>query len=198
MDLSHKDLINSSDFLSRMREVIAITAIGPSALRNQGVEGFIDCVRRFLGKLDLEIFVQNDETLFQRQLDQQTQNLLDILGVDYWGTARKGLNLFLRDVLYNRYLCERFNFQLIEPWLEIPLDSAVARGLRTRSARGLLPSWPGLKRLTKGQSDLYQNFAQSLASKAKIARVHLDVYLWLENRGSKPADTDNQGVTQCL
>jgi hypothetical protein len=172
----------SRDFLSVMQEAVAIAAIGPSSLRNQGVAGLIDCVREFLSKLDLRTFVQGDQTLFQRQLGRQTRCLLDILEVKSWGAARKGLNLFLRDVLYNRYLCDHFDFQLVEPWLEIPLDSAVTQGLKARCTKGSLPTWPGLKRLTENESDLYQTFAQSLADQAGIARVHLDMYLWLENR----------------
>ncbi|MBT3272876.1 MAG: hypothetical protein HN368_06965 [Spirochaetales bacterium] len=43
-------------------------------------------------------------------MDNTTEHLLDVfsLTVRPWGTARKAVNLFLRDVLYNRYLCSKF------------------------------------------------------------------------------------------
>jgi hypothetical protein len=117
-------------------------------------------------------------------LDRQTEALLDTLPIDGrpWGAARKALNLFLRDSLYNRYLSDHFNLQQIEAWLEIPLDSAVARGLQSGTGRGVLPRWPGLKHLDPSVSTSYQNAAAEHARVLGIARVHLDMYLWLENR----------------
>ena len=76
----------------------------------------------------------------------------------------------------------RYYTRAIEPWLEIALDSAVARGLKTHGQRGELPRWPGLKSLIKSDSDRFQGFALGYAAEKGITRVHLDMYLWLENR----------------
>lgn len=92
------------------------------------------------------------------------------------------MNLFLRDALYNQYLSRRFGIGKIEAWLEVPLDSAVARGLKAEAGRGGLPQWPGLKNLTPEVSDMFQTFALAYAHTVKITPVHLDMYLWLENR----------------
>ena len=59
----------------------------------------------------------------------------------HWGAARKAVNLFLRDALCNRYLAEEFNLKKAEAWMEIPLDSAVARGITDgegTSSRGII------------------------------------------------------------
>lgn len=176
--------IRPDAFLQKIQEYVAITAIGASTLRNQGAPGVVENARRFLADMNLECFVDLDKSQFKARLDHETENLLKVLPVSGrpWGTARKALNLFLREVLYNRYLCERFSFQHLESWLEIPLDSAVARGLKKKTGKGALPIWPGLKHLTKDQSDEFQSFAQRLADQMGIARVHLDAYLWTEYR----------------
>ena len=70
----------------------------------------------------------------------------------------------------------------VEYWFEIPLDSAVAKGLIENDTKGDLPPWPRLKRLNKDDSDKYRKFAEMLAIKEGIARVHLDMTLWLRNR----------------
>jgi len=122
---------------------------------------------------------------FQLWLDSQTELLLDSLPIKNrpWGAARKAINLFLRDSLYNQYLCKQFKLQSIETLLEIPLDSAVAKGLKKLdSNRGELPRWPGLKNLTRKVSEDFQAFASEQANLKGIVRVHLDMYLWLANR----------------
>ncbi len=121
---------------------------------------------------------------FQLWLDRQTELLLDTLPIKNrpWGAARKAINLFLRDALYNQYLCKQFKLQLIESWLEIPLDSAVVKGLKLQSNPGELPRWPGLKDLEPNLSEKFQFFASKRANLKGVARVHLDMYLWLDNR----------------
>ena len=110
--------------------------------------------------------------------------LLDSLPINGrpWGAARKVINLFLRDALYNKYLCRKFKIDKLELWLEIPLDSAVARGLKTQAGHGGLPQWPGLKNLKPDVSDTFQRSALEYAHTRDIERVHMDMYLWLQNR----------------
>ncbi len=117
-------------------------------------------------------------------LDRQTEFLLDDFPISGrpWGAARKAINLFLRDTLYNQYLCRRFGFHKLESWLEVPLDSASARGLKLAAGRGVLPRWPGLKHLGPAVSEEFQEFATGHARTIGLERVHLDMYLWLENR----------------
>ena len=166
-----------------MQRKVAVTAVGPSALRGQG-KGVLGASQNFLAKISLARIPISSTKSFQRWLDRQTDLLLDSLPIKNrpWGAARKALNLYLRDVLYNRYLCQKFTIEQLEPRLEIPLDSAVAQGLKRLSKHGELPQWPGLKKLTKPVSEKFQEFASEVASKRQIERVHLDMYLWLENR----------------
>lgn len=70
----------------------------------------------------------------------------------------------------------------IDTCLEVPLDSAVAIGIKKRFPIRALPTWLGLKWLTKPQSDVYQARASVIADRMGIARIHLDIYLWTENR----------------
>jgi len=171
-----------NDFIPTLQRKVAVTAVGPSALRGQG-KGVLSATQEFLSKVSLARLPRSDPRRFGFWLDRQTERLLTLpLKSRPWGAARKAINLFLRDVLYNRYLCRHFRINRVESWLEVPLDSAVARGLKRSSQRGELPSWPGLKGLTKPVSDQYQIFANELSKEKNIERVHLDMYLWLENR----------------
>jgi len=171
------------DFISTLQRRTGVTAVGPSALRRQG-RGVLAAAQRFLGAIDLTRVPTSSTQRYRKWLDDRTEALLDSLPVAGrpWGTARKALNLFMRDVLYNRYLNRHFGINGLEPWLEVPLDGAVARGLKKRSGRGGLPQWPGLKNLRPDTSDRFQDFALEHARAWGVDRVHLDVYLWLENR----------------
>lgn len=174
---------NPDSFIPTMQRRVATVAIGPSTLRGQG-KGVIQATQKFLARLSLTRIPSSSEARFLAWLDRQTESLLDALPINNrpWGAARKAINLFLRDALYNRYLTRRFDLRRLEPWLEIPLDSAVAKGLKRLAGRGVLPPWPGLKHLRNGVSKAYQAVASAFARRQGIARVHLDIYLWLENR----------------
>ena len=172
-----------NDFIPTLQRKVAVTAVGPSALRGQG-KGVLAATQKFLPGISLTRLPKSNPIRFESWLDRQTNDLLDTLPLETrpWGAARKAINLYLREALYNQYLCRRFRINKVEPWLEIPLDSVVARGLKMAGQHGELPSWPGLKWLTKPVSNQYQEFASELSKKMKIERVHLDIYLWLENR----------------
>lgn len=156
-------------------------SIGPSALRNQGV-GILEKAQKYCSEIDLSEYSLLTECKFLSHLDRETDRLMISFNNDAWGTARKALNLFFRDALYNKYLSEIYNLDAIESFLEIPLDRAVSTGLKRRGVRGELPQWPGLKSLRKEISDEYQSFALKEAVKEGISRVHIDMYLWLEYR----------------
>jgi hypothetical protein len=164
-----------------MQEFVATAAIGTSALRNQG-KGSHRAARRALAALDLTVLRRLPHGAYGRWLDDATDSLLVRWpgGRRPWGAARKSVNLFMRDALYNRYLEGRFRIRRVERAMEVALDSKVAAGLRDRYPR--LPTWPGLRHLTPDVSVLYQSSAQDLAKVQGVSRVHLDIWLWLENR----------------
>lgn len=172
-----------SSFIPTVQRRTGVAAVGPSALRGQG-KGVLKAAQTYLGTMDLSKVPKSKDAMYNRWLDGHTKAMLRTLPVKNkpWGTARKALNLFMRDALYNQYLYHHYRLGKAEPWLEVPLDRAVAKGLKHLAGRGKLPSWPGLKRLRKGTSDIYQAFAAKCARRKGIARVHLDMYLWLENR----------------
>jgi hypothetical protein len=173
-----------NEFYREMQRYITVTTIGPSTLRNQGSKGVIIAAQNHLAVIDLEIFRINNETELLKTLDVQTEALKKAFPreAQNWGSARKALNLFLREICYNRFLCERYFFADIEEWMEIPLDSLVATALKRKGERGRLPKWPGLNRLTPECSAKFQEFAKQIAKKEGISRVHLDMRLWLKWR----------------
>jgi hypothetical protein len=120
------------DFIRAMQVHTARRAIGPSTLRRQGARGAVKAARRFLGKLELKPFGVGRAELFSSRLDAATTQLQRVLprGARGWGTARKALNIFLRDATYNNFLRARFSLHRAESLLEIPLDSITARELK--------------------------------------------------------------------
>ncbi len=173
-----------------MQQYIAVTTIGPSTLRNQGASGVIEATQRFLSKLPICTFAVKEERSFLAILDTTTDELKGTLppGARQWGAARKALNLFLRDVCYNRFLSPRYSLTEIERWLEIPLDSLVAGALKKHDEKGTLPSWPGLKGLKPEVGLQFQRVARHWADAEGISRVHLDMRIWVEQR-TKSANT---------
>ena len=116
-------------------------------------------------------------------LDRSTHLFLNDLpqGAKHWGAARKILNIFLRGVFYNKFLCEYYKLDCVEPWLELPLDSHVAKGLRSEKNGKLLPRWTTVIGLNHEINKKYQEFATLVAKKKGTNRVHLDIEYWRSN-----------------
>ena len=162
---------------------VAEVAIGASTLRNQGARGVVQSTREFLKRLDLRLFRVDNPQAYRARLEQATAELRMSLpgGTRHWGTARKALNIFLRNVLYHHYLRDECGFGRLEAWLEVPLDSNVANGLQ-REPRGDLPArWPSVKHLSLDVSNEYQGFAEHVAKHHGLVRVHLDLLYWRRN-----------------
>ena len=173
--------MNQDAFIANVQKFTAISAVGVSALRRQGV-GIIGRIQEHLGSVDLTALGQSRiEPDFRGWLDEQTRTLVRAYHVR-WGAARKALNLFLRDCLYNKYLSARYRLDHLETWMEIPLDSIVTKHLKQDAGWGRLPIWRGLRQLTETESQRFQNHANEMASRQQMARVHLDVGIWLNNR----------------
>jgi hypothetical protein len=170
------------ELLQQMQVRTAMVAVAPSAVRGTNSAGVMPAARGFLGKMDLSVFGTDDLRQFSRQLNRQTKALTAALPSKerHFGLARKVLNLFLRECVYNAYLRVAYSLGLVEPFLELPLDSFTARGVRVRSLKGSVPTWFGVRKLTAEASKVYQLRAAELAAEEGLARVHLDLYYWME------------------
>jgi hypothetical protein len=133
-----------------------------------------------LKDLDLDSFRAKTEEGFHVRLDAETTRLVKRLpkGARNWGTARKALNIFLRDVLYNHYLRSRHRFDELERWLEVPLDRDVATSLRREREGVDLPRWGTIKGLTPEVNRRFQIVARYVAQRSGMERVHLDLRYW--------------------
>jgi hypothetical protein len=147
-----------------------------------GPKGTLGTVRVFLKKIDLADISRKDPSQFPQVLDALTEQLRRQLpkGATHWGVARKCLNLFLRDALYNFYLRREYDLGKFEKYLEIPLDSYVGRELWLRAENeGMhLPRWRTVKRLTGKVNAQFQAVAAEVAKREGTERVHLDLVYW--------------------
>jgi hypothetical protein len=171
----------SSQLLRSFQARAARIAIGASSMRGNGSAGVVIAARGYLLGLPLTDFGTADANAFRASLDRATNELELALPKKgrYWGLARKGLNIFLRDCLYTVYLREAFSLQLAEEFFEVPLDSISGKSLFEKSF-GRLPRWKTVRGLTPALSDQYQIEASRLAVAKKTPRVHLDAIWWGE------------------
>jgi hypothetical protein len=201
------------DMLKKLQKKIAENSIGASTAQKMGPSKTVDTARTYLTNLKLRAFAKPRREDFQRCLEDRTRRLQKRLHDNakqlvkkkkripnngrvpaywddrerYWGPARKFLNIFLRNVVYNRHLCEAYGLKHIEKWLEVPLDSQVGCGLRgEREAGGEdLRRWRGVVRLTPKKDGEYrksQRLALKVAKRKETLRVHLDLLYF------RPAD----------
>jgi hypothetical protein len=156
----------------------ATIAIGPSTGRRMGPKGTVKAAREHLARLDLAQFSVTAKEQFEQQLNEATEAFVSSMpnGARYWGSCRKFLNIFLRDAAYNHHLRRRFSLNSIESWLELPLDSHVAAGLSWEEGAEFLPKWKTVIGLDPIRSKLFQDFANTVARRKNVYRVHLDLF----------------------
>jgi len=169
------------DLVEQTQSFIAELSIGASALRNQGASGLIQCCRDFFKQIQFSK-IPTDQNEFATWLDTKTEELLAKFpeAAQNYGSARKGLNLFLRDASYNVILNRAYDLDRLIPLLEVPVDSFTANHLYHHEP-SLPRNWAGLKRVTSTQLEKYQEAAQCLADEWKINRVELDAFFYREN-----------------
>ena len=170
----------NEEILNLLHRRVASTSVGPSTARRMGPKGTVQAARDYLAELNLDRFSVRSEIEFREVLNRTTRAYVKKLpsGAQHWGPARKFINIFLRDVLYNKYLCTAYKLSAIEPWLEVPLDSHVAKGLRGENGGTSLPRWRTVIGLNARTNTRHQQFASSVAAGMGIHRIHLDILYW--------------------
>ena len=171
----------NKETLEKLKARTARTAVGASTAQKMGPKGTITAAREFLQGVNLRKFgAAKTERTYFRLLDAETIALRNALPrtAQHWGSARKFLNIFLRNCAYNKYLCGAYGLDAIEQWMEVPLDSHVASGLKQQPEGTELPRWRTVIGLTPEESAVLQEVASRIANREGIARVHLDVHYW--------------------
>jgi hypothetical protein len=185
--------MNKTEFEKKLYRRIAQVSIGASAIRNQGGSGLIKILRDYF---ETEI---NPSTFFKAlpkkksyrdYLDYHTDQILKRFpkGAKSWGGARKGLNLFLRDFVYNGYFGNKYNvpteyseLNSFIKYLEVPLDKEVAHGI-IQDCQNEKPKWTNIRRLTPEISEIFQEQAEIIANQKGTARVNLDLIYWRSDK----------------
>jgi len=170
---------------------IANLAVSPSSFRNQGKKNTIQETRNLLYKIDLNEFKKSlEENNFATYLDETTNLILSKLDSNLdvkWGTIRKGLNIFFRDIMYNHYLVTTLNisFSYLSQ-LELPLDSYTGHGVVDDIAKlqGTKLKWTTIKELTPEKSKQIQEYAETVSKNIHHldAKVDLDLVYWRRSK----------------
>ena len=171
--------MNQRDFLTIQQKRIARIATVPSVARNQGAPGVLGSARHYLETLHCGRLAASSAQSYLAALDAVTDELMAVLpqGGRSWGIARKIVNIFIREALYNTYLTNHHQLGSSERFMEVPLDSFSARGIKSHYPRRL-PVWPGMKGLQRPLSDLLQEHAAEIGEAKDVARIHLDALWW--------------------
>ena len=182
--------MEKAEFYKILHRRIAQTTISAQAMRKQGPPKMVEVCRHYL---EMEISIEEffeclpDEELYLKFLDRHTDRLrksFPLGGRQNWGAARKAINLFLREIVYNNYFAilyklpvsyHRNNLHIRN--LEVPLDSHVAKGI-IKDAKKTDLKWISIKSLDKNKSTTFQAQAQAIAKKENIARIYLDIKYW--------------------
>jgi hypothetical protein len=182
--------VPKTELIKAIQNLEVNLSINQSAARNMG-ENTVKEAQDLLRNLDLRSFVSDCEEAFRKRLDEVTVEFSGKLSNKSWGATRKFLNIFLRAAVYNRHLCDYYDLAMVEPFLEVPLDSQVAKALRNagNTAEGglFLPAWRTIIGLKPEISQKYQDVVSKVAKAKCLARVHLDAWYW-RSSGEKPMD----------
>lgn len=175
-------------FEEQLQTRIAKMAITRSSLRNQGEPGLINHSREHASRIKLKALQKAWNGLkYHQLLDRETDKLLLRFPASVqhqFGTARKALNLFFRDIMSHTYFIQTLQLKVGLKYLnqlELPMDSYTAKGI-IRSFPDMKAHWSGVKYLGKEENNLFQQKALLIAAHNKIQRVQLDVYWWREDQ----------------
>ncbi len=94
------------EFIKHLKRRLAQISVSASALRKQGAPGIVKICRDYFEKVDInEFYTALESKKYLIYLDKETDNLLKQFPANAksWGAARKGLNLFFRELAYNFY-----------------------------------------------------------------------------------------------
>ena len=175
----------------RINQMLKIS-ISVSAFRNQGKTGLIAAARKYISNnVDLRDFAKAlNKGKYKDYLDETTKGLHRALkGKNCrWGTARKGLNIYFRDVFYSQFFYKSLKLKDRYGWdLEIPLDNKtmarIRMDLRELYPLVKLPKKVRIVQLTPEDSRQFQ-LAAHLIAKEKYqgyTRVDLDLIFWSED-----------------
>lgn len=180
MGRPQRDPAVSATRFNRLRQTrVARVAISASTARGRP-SGTVLAARSFLAAINLRSIAELDERRFAPRLDLLTAKLCAVLPDKSagWGFARKFLNIFLRDSLYDAHLSRTFRLQRVEYWLEVPLDGDVGRRLLAEPEGASLPRWRTIYELDAATHLAFQEVASRVATRKGTARVHLDLLYW--------------------
>lgn len=179
--LGQSQCIMTPDIAS-IRRYIAFGSVGASTVRGLRKKGVVAAARNALAQVRLEHFATNSDTRFRNSLDAETERVRRALPneTQFWGVARKVLNIFLRGSLYNTYLNAHYKLSPAERCFEIPLDSLSASGIRRETLVRPRPRWVGVKHVTPAINDVFQALAAEIAAARQTVRVHLDAVFWVD------------------
>lgn len=152
---------------------VAHISVGASTIRKMGCK--IDDIRKSLSSINLE---EIQEKTFPVFLENSTNFLLTSCKGQF-GTARKCLNIFLKNCYHNRFLSDQYCKPQIISQFELPLDSRTMEGVRKDG----FPSLPksSVIGLSPELNTRYQTAALAIAEKYSISRVNLDVLWWMQS-----------------
>jgi hypothetical protein len=170
--------ITEKNILSRIHIRLALVNIGGNTLRSYP-EGTKEKIRIFLCE---EIKPSEVKKALQNEQDylcyiKFKTDLLTIV-VQNWGISRKAINMFLRDMIYNKeysdYLFSKNeeNRKLAVTFMHPPIDSMVVKELQKINNK--LPGWTNYNALQTS----YEKYIEHLKNQSPLDLLNSDLIYW--------------------
>lgn len=177
-------------FERNLKRNLTERSVWPSATRGQVEAGGLQKLRDALCGISVKDLASlGSRSDFEGWLHGQTDALLQETE-EYsvmWGTARKSLNLWLRDLVYNHHFRAVYRLERLEPWLEVPLDRHSAEFIAKQAVRlniesPSLPRWKSISELSEEASEAYQQAARKVVRAPEFSylqhAIHIDLVAW--------------------
>lgn len=159
-----------------IKEYIIRKTFGNNALRISKRVALLDYCTKFFMMYDLELLIVKDSSQFTIRLDEMTNELLSLFPIQakkYWGTSRKAVNLFLRDIFLNHHLNKWYQMDNIAEYLETPIEAKITKLLKNNNQNFRI-NIPPIYSITPIINDQYQKEALKIAKDRGIARLYLE------------------------
>ncbi len=170
----------TEQYLNQMKLRLIRISVSASSTRNQIGKGKINRIRTEINdllSLHNLMYQIKDETDYLRMLNYATNKLVRKAGI-HWGTARKLLNICIREFVYNSYLRKYLLIAESDLYkLEIPIDSHTYKYI-VKMNKFKAFKWPGIIHIQSKENKTIQQAYVSFALSKNMAPIHLDVDAW--------------------
>ncbi len=178
--------LSDEKIINLIQERLAYSTMNIRVFRNQG-RGKVEKAWRFMKSLNLKLLTKESERGVEKEYSSYCNRTLHRLQKKFhkqnsntFGIATKALNIFLIECYLNKELNKEYKLERIKKFLEVPIDSKVAKFLKKKYK--FLPTFKSIKCLNNATYFAYQErakfHAQNFFPKEYAFGFYIDLVAW--------------------